>query len=56
ENARPGRLPERLPVRASELPQPQLRLLGRALRPGPGELASNPRSRSAVLRAAQRLA
>ena len=36
--------------------QPQLRRLGKALRPGAAELESNPRARSAVLRAAEKLA
>jgi 16S rRNA (cytosine1402-N4)-methyltransferase len=35
--------------------KPALRLIGRAIRPGDDEIADNPRSRSAVLRAAQRL-
>jgi 16S rRNA (cytosine1402-N4)-methyltransferase len=53
--ARPP-VPERLPLRASELPAPRLRLLGKAQRPGPAEIAGNPRARSAVLRAAEKLA
>jgi 16S rRNA (cytosine1402-N4)-methyltransferase len=47
-------LPRELPIRASELPQPALRIVGRALRPAPGEIAGNPRARSAILRAAER--
>lgn len=35
--------------------EPRLRLLGRALRPGAAELSRNPRARSAVLRAAERI-
>jgi len=46
----------RLPLRARELPQPRMRLLGRAQRPSAAEAAANPRARSAVLRAAERLA
>ncbi len=44
----------RLPIRASELPQPEARLLGK-MKPGAAEVASNPRSRSAVMRCAMRL-
>lgn len=35
--------------------KPRLRLVGRAIKATPGEIASNPRSRSAVLRIAERL-
>ena len=52
--ARPA-LPERLPVRAQELPEPELRILGKPVRPGPEEVRVNPRARSAVLRAAEKL-
>ena len=54
DNSNPDRLPRRLPLRASELPQPKLRLVGRALRPSAGEVSANPRSRSAVMRVAER--
>ena len=47
-------LPPRLPVRARDLPQPRLRLVGRAQRPGAAEVAANPRARSAVMRVAER--
>jgi 16S rRNA (cytosine1402-N4)-methyltransferase len=47
-------LPARLPVRAAELPQPPLRLAGRARRAAEAEIARNPRARSAVLRVAER--
>jgi 16S rRNA (cytosine1402-N4)-methyltransferase len=53
--ARPT-LPERLPVRAREMPPPRLRIVGPPQRPGPGEIAANPRARSAVLRVAEKLA
>jgi len=55
-NARPDPLPRRLPLRAHELPQPKVKLLGRALRPSAAEIATNPRSRSAVMRIAERTA
>ncbi|MBY4899325.1 16S rRNA (cytosine(1402)-N(4))-methyltransferase RsmH [Cupriavidus sp. AU9028] len=45
----------RAPIRAADLPQPTLKLLGR-YRPGPQEVADNPRARSAVMRVAEKLA
>jgi 16S rRNA (cytosine1402-N4)-methyltransferase len=44
----------RLPIAERALPVPPLRLVGRAIRPCPAEIAANPRSRSATLRAAER--
>jgi 16S rRNA (cytosine1402-N4)-methyltransferase len=52
--ARP-QVPERLPLKASEMPQPRLKLVGRAVRPTAREVAANPRARSAVMRVAERL-
>jgi len=54
DNAAADHLPRRLPVRARDLPQPPLRLVGRALRPTDAEVAANPRARSAVMRVAER--
>ena len=48
------RLPSRLPVRARDLPEPRLRLCGKARRPGEAEVTANPRARSAVMRVAER--
>jgi 16S rRNA (cytosine1402-N4)-methyltransferase len=45
----------RAPLRAADLPQPTLRLLGR-VKPGAQEVADNPRARSAVMRVAEKLA
>jgi len=56
EGATADRLPRGVPVRAKDLPQPRLRLVGRAIRPSPAELAANPRARSATLRVAERTA
>jgi 16S rRNA (cytosine1402-N4)-methyltransferase len=47
-------LPERLPVRARDLPAPRLRILGRPVKPGVEEIRANPRARSAVLRVAEK--
>jgi 16S rRNA (cytosine1402-N4)-methyltransferase len=48
------RLPKGLPIRAKDLPPPQLNALGKAIKPSPAEIARNPRSRSAVLRVAEK--
>lgn len=47
-------VPIRLPLRARELPQPRLRLIGKPVRPSAPEIAANPRARSATLRVAER--
>jgi 16S rRNA (cytosine1402-N4)-methyltransferase len=54
DESRPPQLPSRLPVRAADLPKPRLSLVGKAQRPGSAEVAANPRSRSAVMRVAER--
>jgi len=48
------KLPRNVPIRASEVPQGRMRLIGKAIRAGEAELHSNPRARSAVLRVAER--
>ena len=54
DEARPDAGPARLPLRASELPQPRMRLVGKAAKPSADEVRANPRSRSAVMRVAER--
>jgi 16S rRNA (cytosine1402-N4)-methyltransferase len=49
-------LPANFPVRAADLPQPKLRAVGKSIKPSPQEIKANPRSRSAVLRVAERTA
>ncbi len=49
-------LPARLPVKARDLPQPRLRMVGRAQKPSVAEVEVNPRARSAVMRVAERTA
>jgi 16S rRNA (cytosine1402-N4)-methyltransferase len=44
----------RLPIRAVDLPQPQMKLIAK-IKPSSEEVAANPRARSAVLRVAERL-
>ncbi|MDD2914061.1 MAG: 16S rRNA (cytosine(1402)-N(4))-methyltransferase RsmH [Gallionella sp.] len=48
------KLPRGVPIRASEVPQGRLRLIGKAVRAGEAELRANPRARSAVMRVAER--
>jgi 16S rRNA (cytosine1402-N4)-methyltransferase len=50
----PPKLPSRLPVRAADLPQPRLCLVGKPSYASDAELAANPRARSAVMRVAER--
>ncbi|AKR44148.1 16S rRNA (cytosine(1402)-N(4))-methyltransferase RsmH [Methylophilus sp. TWE2] len=47
-------LPAGLPVRAKDLPQPRLVSVGKTIKPSKAEVAANVRSRSAVLRVAER--
>jgi len=54
EQAQPPLLPQRLPLRAAELPPPKLKLIGRVQRPAADEIARNPRARSALMRVAER--
>jgi 16S rRNA (cytosine1402-N4)-methyltransferase len=49
-------VPEDLPIRASEMPQAPLRIVGRIQRPTDAEVNANPRARSARLRVAERTA
>ena len=53
--ARPE-VPRELPLRASEMPQPLLTIVGRAQRASSQETTRNPRARSATLRVAERTA
>ncbi|WP_435627588.1 16S rRNA (cytosine(1402)-N(4))-methyltransferase RsmH [Candidatus Ferrigenium straubiae] len=48
------KLPRDVPIRASEVPQGRMRLVGKAVRAAEAEVKANPRSRSAVMRVAER--
>jgi 16S rRNA (cytosine1402-N4)-methyltransferase len=43
-----------VPVRAADLPTPQLKAIGKAVKASDAEVRRNPRSRSAVLRVAEK--
>ena len=49
------KMPMGLPIRAADIPQGKLKLVGKAIKAGEEELKLNPRARSAVLRVAERL-
>ena len=55
ERSTADRLPRGVPVRAADLPEPELRPVGRAIKASEAEAKRNPRSRSAVLRVAEKL-
>jgi 16S rRNA (cytosine1402-N4)-methyltransferase len=54
-HSQPPPVPKGMAVREADRPAPLLRLVGKPVQPGPAELAANPRARSAVLRAAERV-
>ena len=47
--------PKGVPVRAADLPPPNMKLIGKAVKASAAEVAANPRSRSAVMRVAEKL-
>tara|TARA_E500000331_G_scaffold99218_1_gene95999 strand:- start:58995 stop:59906 length:912 start_codon:yes stop_codon:yes gene_type:complete len=47
-------VPDRLPIRQIDLPKTLFKSIGKAVRPSPAEIEKNPRSRSAILRVAER--
>jgi len=48
------KLPRNVPIRASEVPEGKMKLIGRAVKAGQDELQINPRARSAMMRVAER--
>ena len=51
--AQGDKLPRNLPIRAADVPQGKLNLIGKAVRATPLEVDANPRARSAVMRVAE---
>jgi 16S rRNA (cytosine1402-N4)-methyltransferase len=47
-------VPKDLPLRAADLPQPRLRIVGKPVKAGAAEVSANPRARSAVMRVAEK--
>ena len=56
DHSRVDTLPKGVPVMASQLQQPQLRLVGKAVTPSREEIRENPRARSSRLRIAEKSA
>lgn len=52
--ATPVQPPKGVPVRAADLPPPNMTLVGKAVKASAAEVAANPRSRSAVMRVAEK--
>ena len=48
-------LPSWAPVRAADIPEAPVRLVGKAVRPSAEEVRDNPRARSAIMRVAERI-
>jgi len=53
-HSKPPAIPAGLAVREADRPKPSLKLVGRAIFASDEEVKGNPRSRSAVLRVAER--
>lgn len=53
EAAPDASLPKNLPLKAAQLPQPKLRLVGKPVKASAAEVGANPRARSAVMRVAE---
>ena len=53
--AKADHLPSKLPIRANEVNDATLRIMGKPVRPTEAEIAANPRSRSAIMRTAEKL-
>lgn len=56
DHSRTRPLPKGIPIMESQQERPPLKLIGKAIKPAPEEISANPRSRSAVMRVAERVA
>jgi len=54
DESTPVQPPKGVPVRAADLPPPNMDLVGKAVKASAAEVAANPRSRSAVMRVAEK--
>lgn len=52
--AKADHLPSKLPIRANEVDNATLTIVGKPVKPSDAEIAANPRSRSAIMRAAEK--
>ena len=53
--AKADHLPSKLPIRANEVNDATLRIIGKPVKPGDAEISANPRARSAIMRVAEKL-
>ena len=53
--AKADHLPSKLPIRANEVNDATLRIIGKPVRPTDAEVSANPRARSAIMRTAEKL-
>ena len=53
--AKADHLPSKLPIRANEVNDATLRIIGKPVRPTDAEISANPRARSAIMRIAEKL-
>ena len=53
--AKADHLPSKLPIRANEVNDATLRIIGKPVRPTDAEISANPRARSAIMRTAEKL-
>jgi len=49
-------LPSNFPIRSEDLPKPRLNIVTKPIRPSEEEVKYNPRSRSGIMRVAERTA